>query len=49
MQPWIRSWGSQVEVLAPDWLRARIAAELQQAAQQYTSPIMATIENEHAY
>lgn len=37
MQPWIRSWGSQVEVLAPDWLRQRIAAELQQAAEQYTS------------
>lgn len=49
MQPWIRSWGSQVEVLAPDWLRLRIAAELQQAAQQYTSQLMATIENEHAY
>jgi predicted DNA-binding transcriptional regulator YafY len=37
MQPWIRSWGSQVKVMAPDWLRQRIAAELQQAAEQYTS------------
>jgi predicted DNA-binding transcriptional regulator YafY len=36
MQPWVRSWGSQVEVLAPDWLRERIAAELQQAAEQYS-------------
>ena len=35
MQPWIRSWASQVEVLAPDWLRQRIADELQQAAEQY--------------
>jgi len=35
MQPWIRSWGAQVEVLAPDWLRERIAAELRQAAEQY--------------
>jgi predicted DNA-binding transcriptional regulator YafY len=35
MQPWIRSWGAQVEVLAPDWLRARVAAELRQAAEQY--------------
>jgi proteasome accessory factor B len=35
MQPWIRSWGAQVEVLAPQWLRERIAAELQQAAQVY--------------
>lgn len=35
MQPWIRSWGSQVEVLSPEWLRLRIAAELQQAAELY--------------
>ncbi len=40
MQPWIRSWGAQVEVLAPDWLRQRIALELQQAAQQYLSTTM---------
>ena len=38
MQPWIRSWGAQVEVLAPDWLRERIADELRQAAEQYGSP-----------
>jgi proteasome accessory factor B len=35
MQPWIRSWGAQVRVLAPEWLRERIAAELRQAAEQY--------------
>ncbi len=41
MQPWIRSWGAQVEVIAPEWLRERIAEELQQAAEQYRSPAMA--------
>lgn len=35
MQPWIRSWGAQVQVVAPEWLTARIAAELRQAAAQY--------------
>ena len=35
MQPWIRSWGGQVEVLAPAWLREQIGAELHQAAAQY--------------
>lgn len=35
MQPWIRSWGAQVEVLAPGWLRERIAAELREAAKLY--------------
>ncbi|MBK8985025.1 MAG: transcriptional regulator [Chloroflexi bacterium] len=35
MKPWIRSWGAQVEVLAPGWLRADIAAEMRQAAAQY--------------
>lgn len=39
MQPWIRSWGAQVEVIAPDWLRERIAADLQQAAEQYRTPL----------
>jgi predicted DNA-binding transcriptional regulator YafY len=41
MQPWIRSWGAQVEVIAPEWLRERIADELQQAAEQYRSPELA--------
>ncbi|MEZ4595219.1 MAG: WYL domain-containing protein [Chloroflexota bacterium] len=36
MQPFIRSWGAQVEVLAPDWLRAQIGSELQRAAAQYS-------------
>lgn len=36
MQPWIRSWGAQVEVLAPDSLRERIADELRRAAWQYS-------------
>ena len=35
MQPWIRSWGAQVEVLAPDWLRERVADELRRASDQY--------------
>lgn len=35
MQPWIRSWGAQVRVLEPEWLRERIAAELKAAAAQY--------------
>jgi predicted DNA-binding transcriptional regulator YafY len=35
MQPFIRSWGPLVEVLAPLWLRRRIAADLQEAAAQY--------------
>jgi predicted DNA-binding transcriptional regulator YafY len=35
MLPWIRSWGAQVEVLAPDWLREKIAEELKAAADLY--------------
>ncbi|HSM54601.1 MAG TPA: transcriptional regulator [Candidatus Sulfomarinibacteraceae bacterium] len=35
MQPWIRSWGAQVEVLSPAWLRAKIAEELREAAEKY--------------
>jgi predicted DNA-binding transcriptional regulator YafY len=35
MKPWIRSWGAQVEVVAPGWLRADIATEMRQAADQY--------------
>jgi proteasome accessory factor B len=35
MLPWIRSWGPQVEVLAPDWLRERVAEELRSAAAIY--------------
>jgi len=36
MQPWVRSWGAQVEVLAPQGLRERIADDLRRAAGQYT-------------
>ncbi len=36
MQPWIRSWGAQVEVLAPEDLRQRIADDLRRAAEQYS-------------
>jgi proteasome accessory factor B len=35
MLPWIRSWGAQVEVIAPDWLRERVAEELKRAAEMY--------------
>ncbi len=35
MQPWIRSWGAQVRVLEPDWLRDKIGADLRAAAAQY--------------
>jgi proteasome accessory factor B len=35
MLPWIRSWGAQVEVIAPDWLRERVADELRNAAAIY--------------
>jgi len=35
MLPWIRSWGAQVEVLGPDWLREKVAEELSNAAEIY--------------
>ena len=35
MLPWIRSWGSQVEVIAPEWLRERVAEELRKGAELY--------------
>jgi predicted DNA-binding transcriptional regulator YafY len=35
MLPWIRSWGAQVEVIGPDWLRERVAGELRRAAALY--------------
>jgi len=46
MQPWIRSWGAQVEVISPEWLRERIADELRQAAEQYGAPAMAAAYDE---
>jgi len=36
MLPWIRSWGAQVEVLAPDWLRERVADEMKSASELYS-------------
>lgn len=41
MQPWIRSWGAQVEVISPEWLRERVAEDLRQAAEQYRIPALA--------
>jgi len=35
MLPWIRSWGAQVEVIGPDWLREKVAEELSNAAEMY--------------
>ena len=46
MQPWIRSWGAQVEVIAPEWLRERIAEELYHAVEQYRASPIAAVDNE---
>ena len=35
MLPWIRSWGAQVEVVEPGWLRERAAEDLRNAAEIY--------------
>jgi CRISPR-associated endonuclease/helicase Cas3 len=35
MLPWIRGWGADVEVLAPEGLRERMAAEARRLARQY--------------
>jgi proteasome accessory factor B len=35
MLPWLRGWGADVEVVAPPWLRARVAADLAQAVETY--------------
>lgn len=35
MQPWIRGWGAQVEVMEPGWLREQVAQEMREAALQY--------------
>ena len=37
MLPWIRSWGPQVEVIAPDWLREKVAEDLRRGAQIYST------------
>ena len=33
--PWIRSWGAQVEVMAPEWLREKVGEEMRTAAELY--------------
>jgi proteasome accessory factor B len=35
MQPWIRSWGADVEVLAPESLRAEMVDQARELAQIY--------------
>ncbi|HKZ70809.1 MAG TPA: WYL domain-containing protein [Anaerolineales bacterium] len=35
MKPWIRQWGKDVIVLAPEELRREIAEEMWEAAQNY--------------
>jgi hypothetical protein len=35
-----------VEVVAPEWLRERIAEELYQAAEQYRASPIAAVDNE---
>ena len=35
MKPFIRGWGPDCEVLAPDWLRREIAEDMRQAAGLY--------------
>jgi proteasome accessory factor B len=47
MQPWIRSWGAQVQVISPKWLRQRIADDLQLAAEQYRSSTMPVAYDEN--
>ena len=37
MLPWIRSWGPQVEVIAPEWLREKVAEDLRKGAQIYAT------------
>ena len=35
MQPWIRGWGAECEVLAPAWLRQAVAEDMRRAAAVY--------------
>ncbi len=35
MAPWVRGWGPQVEVLAPQWLRAQVAREAAETVKRY--------------
>jgi CRISPR-associated endonuclease/helicase Cas3 len=38
MEPWVRGWGAEVEVLAPDEMRESVAAAMRAAAQLYREP-----------
>jgi len=35
MKPWLRGWGPDCEVLAPEWLRQEVAEEMRRAAEVY--------------
>jgi len=35
MKPWIRGWGPDCQVLAPEWLRKEVAEEIRRAAEGY--------------
>jgi CRISPR-associated endonuclease/helicase Cas3 len=35
MEPWVRGWGAEVEVLAPDELRRSVIAAVRAAAERY--------------
>jgi len=35
MSPWVRGWGPQVEVLAPEWLREQVAREARETVRRY--------------
>ncbi len=37
MMPWIRGWGPDVEVLAPDWVRERVASQVEEMWKIYHS------------
>ncbi|MFP4363680.1 MAG: helix-turn-helix transcriptional regulator [Spirochaetia bacterium] len=39
MLPWVRGWGSDVEVLEPSWLRERIAADAAKTAEIYAKNV----------
>lgn len=35
LESWLKSWGSEVQVLRPGWLAEKIAADLQRAAARH--------------
>jgi len=44
MQPWIRGWGAECEVLAPAWLREAIAEDMRRAAEVYGNRVTPELE-----